>query len=120
MINLAEPESPGELKDLRAQVAGRRPEQLGRARALLLAEVRAAREDAVQRHPGLRLFRSLSSFSPRFRSPFGRALQPILVVAVAAAAAAVLTVSLLPGTAAPHRAGVFLARHRNRDSSLRR
>jgi hypothetical protein len=104
MINLAEPESPGELKDLRAQVAGRRPEELSRARGLLLAEVRAVREDAGRGRPGLRFLRPPGPYPPRFRSPFGRAPRPILIVAVAAAAAAVLTVSLLPGTTArqPH------------------
>ncbi len=81
MTDLSDPGAVRELKDLRADVAGRAPGELHRARGLLLAEIEAAGKagDTSRR---------------------ARWLRPALLGAVAAAAAAVLTISLLPGSAA--------------------
>jgi len=93
MTDLPEPGPVRELKDLRADVAGRAPEELHRARGQLLAEIQAERGVGDGSHP---------AFPPRgaSRPPAARWHRPVLLGAAAAAAAAALTVSLLPGPAA--------------------
>lgn len=93
MTDLPEPGPVRELKDLRADVAGRAPEDLHRARALLLAEIQNERVTGDGSHP---------PFPPRGPSRPRRPSwhRPVLLGGAAAAAAAILTVSLLPGSAA--------------------
>jgi len=87
MTDLPEPGPVRELKDLRADVAGRAPEELHRARALLLAEIKTmgTNDDAPR---------------PAFPSRGTSRLRSTSWLLGTAAAAAVLTVSLLPGPAA--------------------
>lgn len=73
MTDLLEPEAPRELKELRAGIAGRKPEELHKARALLSAEIHGERRARPRRW-----------------------LRPALVAGTAVAAGA-LVVSLLPG-----------------------
>lgn len=80
MTDLTDPGPIRELEDLRADVTGRAPGELHRARGLLLAEIQAAAETGD--HPRRT-----------------RWLRPTLIGAAAAAAAAALTISLLPGPA---------------------
>jgi hypothetical protein len=75
VTDLPDPGAVRDLKDLRADVTGRAPQDLHQARDLLLAEIHAERA------------------TPRW-------LRPALLGATAAAAAATLTVTLLPGPAA--------------------
>src|ERR1700753_4358388 len=86
MTDQPDPGAVRELRDLRADVPGRAPEDLHRARTRLLTEISAERETGASPRP---------AFPPRW-------LRPVLVGATAAAAVAALTVSLLPGPAA-HR-----------------
>jgi hypothetical protein len=53
MNDLAGPQSPEELRDMRGQVTGSRPAELGRARGMLLAEIRAVREDIAPGRAGV-------------------------------------------------------------------
>jgi hypothetical protein len=103
---VTDPTIPGpvrELKDLRAEVTGRAPGDLHQARGLLLAEIQSAGETGGSpRRPFP--FRDTSPLRGAFRSPAPRWLRPALLGATAAAAAAALTMSLLPGPAA-HRSG---------------
>ena len=57
MTDLPEPGPVRELKDLRADVAGRAPEDLHRARALLLAEIKTmgTNDDGARPAPTSRL-----------------------------------------------------------------
>jgi hypothetical protein len=92
MNDLLEPGELGELKDVRAEVTGRRPAELPKARAMLLVEIRGARQDSTWS-------------SHHARRHHARSLRPALLVGgVAAGLAAVLAVSLLPGGTArqPH------------------
>ena len=129
MTDLPEPGPVRELKDLRADVAGRAPEELHRARGQLLAEIQAERGAGDSSHPafpprgapplrgasrlsGTSRLRSASRLRgasrPRStsrprgasRPPAARWHRPVLLGTAAAAAAAALTVSLLPGPAA--------------------
>ncbi|HEY2286433.1 MAG TPA: CU044_5270 family protein [Streptosporangiaceae bacterium] len=93
MTDLPDPGAVRELKDLRTEVTGRAPEDLHRARGLLLAEIAAERDTGAS---------SRSAFPSRGASRPRRWLRPVLLGATAAAATAALTVSLLPGPAA-HR-----------------
>src|SRR5690348_7589587 len=99
MTDLPEPGPVRELKDLRADVAGRAPEELHRARGLLLADIQAERGAGDSSHSA---FLPLGASRSRraSRPPAPRWRRPVLLGATAAAAAAVLTVSLLPGSAA--------------------
>jgi hypothetical protein len=87
MTELPDPGPVRELEDLRADVAGRAPEELHRARGRLLAEIRAERGTADSSHP------AFPSRGTRWR-------RPVLLGVTAAAAAAALAVTLLPGPAA--------------------
>lgn len=97
MTDLPDPGPIRELADLRADVAGRAPEELHRARGQLLAEIQAERGIGDG---------SPSAFLPRgaSRPPAPRWRRPVLLAATAAAAAAVLSVSLLPGSSTPPEA----------------
>jgi hypothetical protein len=115
---VTDPTIPGpvrELKDLRADVAGRDPGELHRARGLLLAEIEAAGEtgDNPRRAYAFRgrsPVRRTSPFRGTFRPSAARWLRPALLGVAAAVAAAALTVSLLPGsTAHGTRPGAVLA-----------
>jgi hypothetical protein len=88
-----------ELKDMRAEVTGSRPEDLHQARAMLLAEIRGtgARHTAKARRHTVKPRRHTGKATRRTR----RWLGPVIIGA-AAAATAVLTVSLLPGAPARH------------------
>ncbi|MGD0244721.1 MAG: CU044_5270 family protein [Streptosporangiaceae bacterium] len=112
MTDLAEPGPVRELAGLRADVAGRAPEALHRARGRLLAEIHNER-DAVA--PSYRALPSRSTSrlrrafphraeprpsAPRWLRP--ALLRPVLLAAAVAGAVAAVTVSLLPGPAA-HR-----------------
>jgi len=108
MNDLAGPQSPEELRDMRVQVTGNRPGELGRARDMLLAEIRVAREDIVPGRAGVRLARRRRPAGRPFRVRSARPLRSVMLVAVAAAAVAVLVVSLVPGSgtaARPPHAG---------------
>jgi hypothetical protein len=104
MTDRPDPGAVRELKELRADVAGRVPEDLHRARALLLAEIHAERPTGDNSPPG---YPSRGTSRRRRMSWLGGAsqpsaprwLRPALLGATAAAAAAALTVSLLPGPA---------------------
>jgi hypothetical protein len=101
MTDLTDPGPVRELKDLRAEVTGPAPGELLRARGLLLAEIQAAgKSDGNPR----RTFPFRGALPPRgtSRPPAARWVRPVLLGVTAAAAAAALTVSLLPGPAA-HR-----------------
>jgi hypothetical protein len=82
MTDLLEPEAPRELTEFRAGMTGRRPEELGKARALLLAGIHGEPQTGAdhRRHVRRR----------------ARWLRPALLAGTAATAAA-LVVSLLPG-----------------------
>src|SRR5690349_24732060 len=102
MTDLPEPGPVRELKDLRAGVAGRAPEELHRARGLLLAEIQAERGTGDSSHPafpflGSSRSRGTSRLRGASRWPAVRWRRPVLLAGTAAAAAAGLTVSLLPG-----------------------
>jgi hypothetical protein len=112
MTDLPEPGPVRELADLRADVAGRAPEALHRARSRLLTEIYNEREAAAPSHRALpsrstsRLRRTFT-FRAEPSRPAARwlrpaLLRPVLLAAVAAGAVAALTVTLLPGPAA-HR-----------------
>ncbi len=107
MTDQPDPGAVRELKDLRADVAGRAPEALPRARGRLLAEIYNEREAADTSHRALpsrstsRLRRTFP-FLAEPRRPAARWLRPALVGVAAAGAVAAVTVSLLPGQAA-HR-----------------
>src|SRR5581483_6919156 len=79
MTDLLEPEAPRELKEMRAGITGRSPEELDKARALLFAEIHGERP----------------ARPPRPARP-RRWVRPALVAGTAVAAAAIV-VSLLPG-----------------------
>lgn len=105
MTELPDPGPVRELMDLRADVAGRAPEELHRARGQLLAEIQAERGSADSSHPafpsrGASRLRSTSRPRGASRPPGARLHRPVLLGATAAAAAAVLAVTLLPGPAA--------------------
>jgi hypothetical protein len=76
MTDLPEPGPVRELKDLRADVVGRPPEELHRARGLLLADIQAERGAGDSSHP---------AFLPR------RASRPRLAIFGGVAAAVVAT-----------------------------
>ena len=97
MTDLLEPEAPRELRELRAGVTGRRPEELHKARALLLAEIHGATDRRSVRRPA-------------------RWLRPALVTGTVAAAAIALVVSLLPGGGTARRPGP--ARHSSGTTAL--
>jgi hypothetical protein len=105
MTDQPDPGTIQELKDLRADVAGRAPRELHRARGLLLAEIQAERGIGDSPHPA---YPPRAASRPRhtswrhgpLRPPAPRWLRPVLLGATAAAAATALTVSLLPGPAA--------------------
>jgi hypothetical protein len=104
MTDLPDAGAVRELRDLRADVTGRAPGELHRARGLLLAEIQAERGTGDSSH----LAFSSRGTSRLRRPPAARWVRPVLLGATGAAAAAVLTVSLLPGPAAhrpPSRAG---------------
>ena len=88
MTDLPDLEPVQELKDLRADVAGRAPEEMHRARALLLAEIKTMGTNDDAPRPAFP-----SRGTSRLRSTSW-------LLGTAAAAAAVLTVSLLPGPGA--------------------
>jgi hypothetical protein len=92
MNDLLEPGDLHELRNLRAEVTGRRPEDLPGARAMLLAEVHRTRQADPGNHRRRRL--------PGPRPPAARWLRPAVLAGAAAALAAVLTVTLLPGSPA--------------------
>jgi hypothetical protein len=92
MTDLPEPGPVRELSDLRADVAGWAPEDRHRARTRLLAQIHNERLAAAPSR------RPLSSRSTSRRR--SRLTRPLLLGAVAAGAAAALTVSLLPRPAA--------------------
>jgi hypothetical protein len=96
MTDLLDPEAVPELNDLRAGVAGRAPEDLHRARALLLTEMAAERETGASSRT---VFPPRPAFPSRAVSRSRRWPRPVLLGATAAAAIAALTVSLLPGPA---------------------
>src|SRR5581483_3021268 len=85
MTDLLEPEAPRELKEMRAGITGRSPEELDKARALLFAEIHGERPARPAR----------LAQPPRPARP-RRWVRPALVAGTAVAAAA-LVVSLLPG-----------------------
>ncbi|HZR49689.1 MAG TPA: CU044_5270 family protein [Streptosporangiaceae bacterium] len=85
MTDLLEPEAPRELKEMRAGITGRSPEELDKARALLFAEIHGERPARPAR-----LAQPPRSARPR------RWVRPALVAGTAVAAAAIV-VSLLPG-----------------------
>jgi hypothetical protein len=110
MTDLPGPGAVRDLKDLRAEVTGRAPEDLHRARGLLLAEIQAERgtgESSPPAFPPRAASRPRNTSRPcstswlrgAFRPPAPRWLRPVLLGATAAAATAALTVSLLPGPA---------------------
>jgi len=106
--DLAGPQSPEELRDMRAQVTGSRPEELGRARGMLLAGIRAAQEDIAPGRAGVRLATLRRPVGPPLWSLSGRPLRSLVLVAAAAAVVAALVVSLVPGSgtaARPPHAG---------------
>lgn len=80
MTDLPEPGPVRELKDLRADVAGRAPEELHRARGLLIAEIQDERGAGDSSHP---------AFLPR------RASRPRLAVFGGVAAAVVATATAM-------------------------
>ncbi|HEU5385330.1 MAG TPA: CU044_5270 family protein [Streptosporangiaceae bacterium] len=92
MTDLPEPGPVRELKDLRADVAGRAPEELHRARGLLLAGIQAERGSGDSSHP---------AFLPR------RASRPRLAMfgGVAAAVVATATAAALVLLPSPSRTG---------------
>jgi hypothetical protein len=105
MTDLPEPGPVRELKDLRADVAGRAPEELHRARGLLLAEIQAERGNGDSSHRafpfrGRSRLLGASWLRGAYRRPAPRWMRPALLGATAAAATAALTVSLLPGSEA--------------------
>jgi len=105
MTDQPDPGAIRELKDLRADVAGRPPGELHRARGRLLAEIQAKRGIADSPHPP---YPPRGAFLSRgaARSPAARWHRPVALGATAAAAAAALTFSLLPGPAThPARPG---------------
>jgi hypothetical protein len=107
MNDLAGPQSPEELTDMRAQVTGSRPGELGRARGVLITEIRAERQDHDPGRAGVRLAWRRRPVGSPLRALSGRPLRSLVLVAVAAVAVAVLVVSLVPGsgtTARPPRA----------------
>jgi hypothetical protein len=99
MTDQADPGAVRELKDMRADVAGRAPGELHRARGLLLAEIQAERAIAGSPHPAYPP-RGASRSRGASRPPAARWHRPVALGAAAAAAAAALTISLLPGPAA--------------------
>jgi hypothetical protein len=103
MNDLAGPQSPEELRNMRVQVTGGRPEELGRARGMLLAEIRAAREDIAPDRAGVRLARRRRPVGPPFWSLSSRPLRSLVLVAGAAVAVVVLLVSLVPGSGTASR-----------------
>src|SRR5437660_7085386 len=103
MNDLTGPAELPELAQLRAEVTGRRPGELGKARALLLAEIndtRRASDSAPDRD-------SAPNRHQARRGHAGRWLRPALLFGgVAAGLAAALVVALLPGgTARQPQAG---------------
>jgi hypothetical protein len=108
MNDLAGPQSPEEFREMRAQVTGSRPAELGRARGMLLAEIRAEPRDGAPGRVGGRMAWRRRPVGPPLRSLSGRPLRSLVLVAVAAVAVAVLVVSLVPGSgtaARPPQAG---------------
>jgi hypothetical protein len=108
MNDLAVPQGPEELRDMRAEVTGNPPAELDAARGMLLAEIRVARENTAPGRSGVRPAMRRRMAGLPFRPLSGRPLRSLLLVAVAAAAVAVLVVSLLPGsgtTAGPSHPG---------------
>jgi hypothetical protein len=103
MNDLLEPGDLRELRDLRAEVSGRRPEELTRARATLFAEFHRAGEGGARSHRRSRV--------PAGR-PGARWLRPAILAGAAAGLAAGLMVSLLPGAPA-HRPGPHQNTSRN-------
>jgi hypothetical protein len=101
MNDLSEAGAIRELRELRAEVTGRAPEELHKARGMLLAEVHAVGEAGAE-HRRRRLPRPRPRLRLRGTSwpHAARWLRPVLFGGVAAAAAAALTVSLLPGSTA--------------------
>ncbi len=102
MTDLPDPGAVRELKDLRADVPGRAPEELHRARGLLLAEIAAERETGAGSRSafpsrGTSRLRGTSPLRGASRPPAPRWRRPVLLGATAAAATAALTVTLLPG-----------------------
>src|SRR5690348_5414077 len=91
MTDLPEPGPVRELKDLRADVAGRAPEELHRARGLLIAEIQAERGAGDSSHP---------AFLPRRASRPRLAMFGGVAAAVVATATAIAMV-LLPPPARP-------------------
>src|SRR6266702_7609411 len=104
MNELLEPGDLRELRELRAEVTGRRPQELHQARAALLAEVHRAPGASAPGHRHRRLRRRGQPVRPHA----ARWLRPV-ILAGAAAAAAALAVSLLPGAPGgrpgPHQNG---------------
>jgi hypothetical protein len=92
-----------ELKDMRSEVTGRPPEELHKARAMLLAEIHGERRPRATRPRATRHHATRHHATPHHanRHRTARWLGPV-IIGTAAAAAAVLTVSLLPGTPARH------------------
>ncbi len=108
MNDLAGPQSPEQLRDMRSEVTGSRPEELDRARGMLLAGIRVAREDIAPGREGVRLATRRRLVGPPWQTLSGRPLRSMVLVAAAAAVIAVLVVSLVPGSgtaARPPHAG---------------
>jgi hypothetical protein len=91
-----------ELKDMRAGLTGRPPEELHQARAMLLAEIHGeGRGDTTRRRTTRAAKAAKAAKAARTRRHTPRWLGPV-IIGTAAAATAVLTVTLLPGTPARH------------------
>ncbi|HET9975755.1 MAG TPA: CU044_5270 family protein [Streptosporangiaceae bacterium] len=91
MTDLPEPGPVRELKDLRADVAGRAPEELHRARGLLIAEIQAERGAGDSSHPA---FLPPGASRPRL-AMFGGVAAAVIATATA------IAMVLLPPPARP-------------------